>query len=362
MLPKKLNIAAALVGHRRKKREEERERKRAFLENGGLVLEKLVASCNGRPIPIRTFSYQDLILATNNFDNRLIIHEDEDSGSQVYKGSFEGRILGIKSYNRKMSSPKGWALMDIGISAKMSAHNNIQKLVGCCLETSIPTTVYEYAQNGVLADRIYISKRKGTPMVWQSRLKIARQIAHAIAYLHTAFSRPIIHRDIKPQNILLHQYDVPKLAYFSFSISIPEGKTYVEDEVCGTQGFLCPNYLLTNRITEKTDVYSFGMVLLHILTGQYNYGQEAELASENIDVRKNNSLEGHEKLVDSLRNRALNEIVDPAILEEEGGDGLEPQLQAVLELGLTCTEYDPEIRPTMVDVTKELRRIERFIA
>jgi serine/threonine protein kinase len=350
MLPKKLNIAAALVGHRRKKREEERERKRAFLENGGLVLEKLVASCNGRPIPIRTFSYQDLILATNNFDNRLIIHEDEDSGSQVYKGSFEGRILGIKSYNRKMSSPKGWALMDIGISAKMSAHNNIQKLVGCCLETSIPTTVYEYAQNGVLADRIYISKRKGTPMVWQSRLKIARQIAHAIAYLHTAFSRPIIHRDIKPQNILLDQHDVSKLTDFSLSISIPEGETHVEDDVRGTMGFVCPIYMSTSRITEKTDVFSFGMVLLEILTGQRSFDLERFVRDEDCSLRIH------------VRNRVINEIVDPAILSEEGGAGVEQQLQAVWQLTLTCIEDDPEIRPTMVDVTKELRQIERFIA
>jgi len=349
MLLKKLKIAAALVDPGRKMREEERERKRAFLENGGLVLEKLVACCNGRPIPIRTFSYQQLVLATNNFDERLILFKD--GWHTLYKGSFEGRILSIKTYKRYDARYKrklDEALMDIGISAKASAHKNILKLVGCCLDTSIPSLVFEYAQNGVLADQIYISKRQGTPMLWQSRLKIARQIAHAIVYLHTGFSRPIIHRDIKPQNILLDQHDVPKLSDFSLSISIPEGETHVEDEVKGHFGFLCPSYFCTNKITEKTDVYSFGMVLLEILIGQ-----------QSVDA--NRKTEDH-VLVDHVRNHALNEIVDPAILKEEGGVGLEQQLQAMCQLALTCIENDPEIRPTMVDVTKELRRIERSIA
>jgi hypothetical protein len=133
MLLKKLNIAAALVDSW-EKREEERERKRAFLENGGLVLEKLVACCNGRPIPIRTFSYQQLVLATNNFDQRLI--QLKDWLYTLYKGSFEGRILSIKTYGARY---KDFALMDIGISAKASAHKNILKLVGCCLETSTPS-------------------------------------------------------------------------------------------------------------------------------------------------------------------------------------------------------------------------------
>ncbi|XP_062145431.1 non-functional pseudokinase ZRK2-like [Alnus glutinosa] len=264
------------------------------------------------------------------------------------KGSFEGRILFIKSYNRKMSSAKDWALTDIAISAKTSTHKNVLKLVGCCLETSIPTIVYEYAQNGVLADRIL--------------LKIIRQIAHVTVYLNTTFSRPIIHTNITSRNIFLDQHDVPKLADFSLCISIPEGEIHVvTDHVIGTLGFLCPSYLNTNTITEKTDVYSFSMVLLQILTGQDYYGLHT-LASKNIDMLRNNPLEDHEKLMDSLRNRALNEIVDPAILKEEGGASLEPQLQAVLDLALTCTEYYPEIRPTMVDVIKKLRQIERSIA
>ncbi|XP_059438201.1 serine/threonine-protein kinase ZRK1-like [Corylus avellana] len=298
MLQKK-KLVAALVDRGRKKREKER----AFLENGGLVLEKLVSSCNGRPIPIRTFSYEwvmsatrnekensideedcaylsfvatrenegrkgievwpfpslavakwgdreikpfvekeaccrrswpipihtfsykELISATNNFDHRLILCNHQVLYN-FYKGSFEGRNISVRSYyDPRMLQ---FALTDIGISAKTSTHTNILKLIGCCLETSILTLVYEYAQNGGLADQIFISRGQGTPMMWHSRLKIARQIAHVIAYLHTTFFRPIIHLSIKLENIFLDQHDVPKLTDFPFSISIPVGETHVE--------------------------------------------------------------------------------------------------------------------------------------
>ncbi|XP_059440269.1 serine/threonine-protein kinase ZRK1-like [Corylus avellana] len=347
MLPKKL--VAALV----EKRVEKRERKRAFLENGGLVLERLVASCNGRPIPIRTFSYKELLLATNNFDPRLILRDE--GHHQIYKGSFEGRVLSIKKYDHVYMDE---VLTDLGISAKTSAHKHILQLAGCCLETSIPALVFEYAQNGVLADQIFCnsqhavsrlqSRQKGMPLVWQSRLKIVRQIAHAISYVHTAFSRSIIHRDIKLSNIFLDEHDVPKLANFELSISIPEGETYVDVAIQGTYGYACPSYVATGRITEKADVYSFGVVMLEILTGRPVFD-------------KNRATRDH-NLLELVRNCAINEIVDPAILAEDGGVGLEEsQLQAVLRLALICIENDPEIRPTMVNVTKELRRIERSI-
>ena len=341
-MPQMKKLVAALVDRGRKKR----ERKRAFLENGGLVLEKLVASCNGRPIPIRTFSYQELISATNNFDRRLILCSHQVLYN-FYKGSFEGRNISVRSYYDKRMLQ--FALTDIGISAKTSSHTNILKLIGCCLETSIPTLVYEYAQNGGLADQIFISRRQGTPMVWHNRLKIARQIAHAIAYLHTAFSRPIIHLSIKLENIFLDQHDVPKLTDFPFSVSIPEGKTHVElHRPRGNMCFLRHSVMQhTWTVTEKNDVHSFGVVLLELLSGQDCGALWSHFSGTN-------------DWIDYFRNGAINEIKDPAILEEGGEASVEQQLQAVLHLALTCIDDDPEIRPTMVFVTKELKRIERF--
>jgi serine/threonine protein kinase len=332
---------------------EKKERKRAFLENGSKVLEELVRACNGRPIPIRTFSYQELSRATNGFDPCLVVNNE--TLYNWYTGSFDDRTIFIKEYKEDAAVPD-MAFTDIAVSAKASAHKNVIKLVGCCLETQIPTLIYESAENGTLSDRIFAFDSNGAqqqrqPMAWQSRLKIARQIAHAIAYLHTAFSRPIIHRHIKSRNIFLDRHDVPKLCDFSLSVSVPEGETDVKVELREyTIGYVCPIYFATSRVTEKTDVYSFGRVLLDLLTGRSAW-------QLNKDVEDMNFL-------DYLRNRAmnLNQVVDPAILAEEGGANVQQQLQAVLQLAIISVDYDPVKRPTMVYVTKELRRIEKFIA
>ena len=130
-----------------------------------------------------------------------------------YNGSFEGRMISIKKY--LPHNDDDYLFTDIAVSAKMSTHNNVLKLIGCCLETQVPISVYESAANGSLSSRLYnVSSQDGAqqhqrePLSWQSRLKIAREIAHAISYLHTAFSRPIVHRDIKPGNVFLDQHGV----------------------------------------------------------------------------------------------------------------------------------------------------------
>ncbi|XP_050281054.1 serine/threonine-protein kinase ZRK1-like [Quercus robur] len=203
----------------------------------------------------------------------------------------------------------------------MSGHSNVLKPIGCCLHTPSPIFVYEFAANGVLAYRIHVSsvtERQHEPMVWERRLKIARQIAHALSYLHTAFPRPVIHMNIDMRSILLNEHDVPKLSGFYFSVSIPEGETDVEVHYrCLNPRVFAPEFNATGKVMEKTDVFDFGRFLFELLTGE-------------------DSQDG------------------------EGGPSLEQQLQTFLDLGLACTEEDPQRRPTMVDVTKQLRQIERF--
>jgi serine/threonine protein kinase len=324
-----------------------KERERAFLENGSRLLEELIVSCNGRPPPIRSFSIKELRRATNNYDPCRMFHDD--GYFKWYSGSFEGRMVYIKKFSRQETGDA--VFTDIAICSKMSAHNNVLKLVGCCLESPIPISVYESATNGTLDSRIRVSshQQQRQSITWQSRLKIAKDIAHTISYLHVAFSRPIVHRDIKSRHIFLDQNDVAKLADFSLSIEIPEDQDHVEDHVRGTIGFLCPTYLSKRRITEKTDTFSFGVLLLELLTGQRSFDLNRLANDEDV------------MLIDHVKNHATNEIVDPALLVGEGGAGMEQQLEAVLRLALICTERDPERRPTMTDVTKELIRIERSI-
>ncbi|KAF3947175.1 hypothetical protein CMV_026660 [Castanea mollissima] len=321
-----------------------KQRERAFVENGGKLLEKLIVCCNGKPIPIRTFSAQQLRQATNNYSEHL--------GKYWYKGSFEGRIILTRHSSNDL------AINDLAISAQMSAHSNVLKPVGCCLETPFPIFVYEFAANGFLADCIYVSRvTQGhhQPMVWERRLKIARQIAHAISYFHTAFRRPVIYMAIDMENIFLDEHDVPKLSNFLVSVSIPEGETDVE-VYHGFRNlrFCSPELKATGKVNEKSDVYSFGWFLLELLTGEDSYN----ITRLTIDEDSTLVAYTHDRALSS----SINEIVDPTILAEdgEGGATLEQQLQAFLDLASSCTEEDPQRRPTMVDVTKQLRRIERM--
>ena len=329
---------------RRDERKEREERDRAFYENGSKLLQKLIACCNAKPIPIRTFSPQQLLLPTANCSH----------WGYWYKGSLEGRIVLIK----RLVYDSDFAINDLVISAQMSGHSNVLKPIGCCLHTQSPIFVFKFAANGFLADRIYVSRvteLQHRPMVWERRLKIARQIAHALSYLHTAFPRPVIHLHINLRSILLDEHDVPKLSNFHFSVSIPEGETDVVTRFFPWFG--APEIKTTGKVTEKADVYDFGRFLLELLTGE----DSCNITRFTIDK------DSQRTLVAYIHNRGqgncINEIVDPAILAEdgEGGVSLLRQLKAVVDLALTCTEEDPQRRPTMVDVTKQLRQIERFV-
>ncbi|XP_075671801.1 serine/threonine-protein kinase ZRK1-like [Castanea sativa] len=327
-------------------RKEKERRERAFIENGSKLLEKLLVTCNDKSIPIRSFSAQELQLATNNYKNHL--------RKQWYKGYLEGRSFFVKA----IPDNKIWAdfaINDLVMSAQMSSHKNVLKPIGCCLETQSPILVYESAMNGFLTDRIYMShdtRQQHQPMEWSSRLKVARQIAHAISYLHTAFSRPVIHMAIHMRNILLDEHDVPKLDHFFYSVSIPEGEIDVEvyDGLWNVY-FNPPELEATGKVTEKSDVYYFGELLLELLTGEKSYD------ITRLAIDKYSSLIAH--IHTCAQACCISEIVDPAIFSGKGDVSLEQQLQAVLDLALTCTEEDPQRRPTMVHVTKELRRIER---
>ncbi|KAJ0013282.1 hypothetical protein Pint_19841 [Pistacia integerrima] len=147
-------------------------------------------------------------------------------------------------------------------------HKIFLKLIGCCLETEAPILVFEHVENGTLADRIYRSSEPHfEPLLLTHRLKIAMEIANAIAYLHFGFSRPIIFRSIDTETIVFTEQYVAKLFDFSLAIAIPEGETHVEDEMAGTYGFLAPECIITQKLNEKVDVYGFGVILLELLTG-----------------------------------------------------------------------------------------------
>ncbi|GMN66294.1 hypothetical protein TIFTF001_035362 [Ficus carica] len=293
--------------------------------------------------PIKSFSSKELLEATNNFKPYFY----NDSDYKWYKATLDDRPVLIKRYD--VSDYKfAKAYRDIAISTQMSSHKNVLKLFGCCLELRHPALVYEYAENGPFDNKGGIGSN-GLSLTWNMRLKVAKGIANAITYLHTSFPRPIIHRDLKLSSMFLDKDFVPKLSNFALSLSIPEGKTHVRGTtVQGTVGFVDPAYLRTSVVT----VYSFGVFLLVLLTGQSAFDHRRARNQQSI----------HAYVAELVKEERFDEIVDPKILEGEGRTNIEEldtQLRAFLKLASSCIETKTEDRPLMIDVAKEIIKIER---
>ncbi|KAF8391926.1 hypothetical protein HHK36_022266 [Tetracentron sinense] len=337
------------------------EKKRHLLENGALLLEELITSFNGRSNPFRSFSKQELKRATNNYNQDGIMHEDVFY--KWYKGTYEDRAILVKKFISYASQEYiGQCIKDVVVASKMSNHNNVLKLLGCCLETEVPTLVYEFAGSGSLYQYIYEEElspsKKNQLLSWESRLRIATEIADAVAYLHKGTSKPIIHRLISSVNIFLDEHYVAKLFEFGHSISIPLGQTNVVADLSSFYiEFLAPESKPIWRFTEKSDVYSFGVLLFEILIGK----RVVDILKEVYGVRVCGQLENSCQRPNSEVLLAEDNEEDIRVyLKANILTGNTEQLMACAELAIRCVKVNPEERPSMMEATKELRRIRRF--
>ncbi|KAG7566077.1 Protein kinase-like domain superfamily [Arabidopsis suecica] len=340
-----------LCSSRRKKK---KQQKINFHKNGSLLLEELIASSGGKYNPIRTFSSDQILQATNHFDWSYAIGEDR---FVLYKGTIENRTVLIKYYkDEPFNFDADNFYRDIAVSSMMSSHKNVLKLLGCCLEFPRPVLVCEYPENGALAYLGGAAVIK--PLAWNVRLRIAKEIADAVTYLHTEFPRTIIHRDLKLTNIFLGENWTAKLSSFSLSIPIPEGESGVNDMVCGTQGFGEPQYISTGFVTENVDIYNLGFIMLSLLTGKQGISIYQEPA--NGDSYKMILLPDY--VEKCLGRGPLAKLIDPSMLnsaDDDIPDHSKLQMEAFVDLAMRCVRFRPEeTKLHMIDVAKELKRIE----
>ncbi|KAF8391951.1 hypothetical protein HHK36_022291 [Tetracentron sinense] len=339
----------------------EREEERHFLENGALLLEELITSFNGRSNPIRSFSKKELKRATNNYHQDGISHQH--GPYNFYKGNFKDRAILVKKFTGH--APQnfiGECINEVAVASQISNHNNVLKLLGCCLETEIPILVYEFAASGRLSDYIYekeLSTSKKYPLLsWERKLKIVTEIADAIAYLHNGTSKPIIHRFINCGTIFLDQHHVAKLSEFGLSVSIPLGATHVDANVSTwPMEFIAPESERIGRFTAKSDVGSLGGVLLEILTGKLISDMIKEVCGARV-------LDQGESQFRWLNSEFLlaedNEKNYRVYLEANLVKGNKEQLMACVGLAMRCVRRNPDERPSMMEAAKELRRIRSF--
>lgn len=337
----------SLMGKNTKKK---KKKIRSDLKNGGLLLAELIASFDGKTNPIRCFSSDQILKATNNFSEAQII--SSWGYFTWYKGLIEERPVSIKKWSNQNLSSFTEAYRDISVSSQMSGHKNALKLLGCCLEFDLPSLVCEFTAHGPLnRDGGLLSR----PLPWRARVKIAKEIASSVAYLHTAFPETIIHRNINPTNIFVDEDWTAKLSDFWFCVAIPEGELYVEDDVKGVIGFVDPDYYWTMKVTEKVDVYSFGVVMLVLLSGRaavFNEPGEAPM-----------SLNDHVSEV--MERGGFEEVVDKEVWSVSDGDDelvvRKLQVEAFLRLALRCVRFKKEDPVSgIIEVAKELKLIENL--
>ncbi|KAG5601318.1 hypothetical protein H5410_032688 [Solanum commersonii] len=337
--------------------ERRKKEKDCYLKNGSSVLEELLALCDGNcRIPIRYYTANEIENAIRNSKSKMELPD-----MYMVTGLVDNRPVLVRFSRCQFNNIH----RDIAITAQMSHLKNVLKLIGCCLEFEEPVMVYAYVEGISLSDLLF---KKGNInrklLLWENRLRVARDVASAIVFLHTEFTTPIIHRDIKPHNVIIDENSgVAKIVDFSSSISLPPGELEVQDGVCGTIGYVAPEYHQQGIITQKTDVYSFGILLFQLLTGKKVYDIMDSNAMDRLNYaileEKINFKNLPTNLVDHyIKDSNVPDIVDPTILEELGIE-IQQQLKDYLDLVRKCTAMKGDDRPYMIHVARELCRIEK---
>ncbi|KAK7250868.1 hypothetical protein RIF29_33601 [Crotalaria pallida] len=211
-----------------------------------------------------TFIYEELAAATNNFSNENII--GQGGFGYVHKGVLpNGKEVAVKSLKSGSGQGEREFQAEIDIISRVH-HRHLVSLVGYCISGGQRMLVYEFVPNQTLEHHLH---GKGVPtMDWPTRMRIARGSAKGLAYLHEDCNPRIIHRDIKAANVLLDASFEAKVADFGLAKLTTDNNTHVSTRVMGTFGYLAPEYASSGKLTDKSDVFSFGVMLLELITGK----------------------------------------------------------------------------------------------
>ncbi|KAG0584545.1 hypothetical protein KC19_3G217100 [Ceratodon purpureus] len=287
------------------------------------------------------FSYNELRAATRDFSEDMKL--GQGGYGAVYKGVLpNGNVVAVKqlyikqAQNANLDEFSNEVVLITGMK-----HRNLVNLKGCCLRESQRLLVYEYVDNYDV-DQIILGSRRQA-LNWPIRLKICLGVARGLHYLHALAHPRVIHRDIKASNVLLDKNLEPKIADFGLALLFPDNQSHIMTvHVAGTKGYLAPEYASLGQLSDKVDVYSFGVLCLEIISGRRNIDETKPL--EQIYLSK------WAWLLHEQNN--LMELVDPQLHlnDEEMHD-----VQRVINVCLICIQNAAEKRPTMARVVSILQ-------
>lgn len=287
---------------------------------------------------LKLYSYKELRIATDDFSPANKI--GEGGFGPVFRGRLKhGKDAAIKVLSAESRQGAREFLTEIKVIYDIE-HENLAKLCGCCVEGSHRILVYDYIENNSLAQTLLGGGHSSLQFSWRTRTKICIGIARGLAYLHEEVRPHIVHRDIKASNILLDKDLTPKISDFGLAKLIPSNMTHVSTRVAGTIGYLAPEYAIRGQLTRRADVYSFGVLLVEIVSGRCNTNSLLPIEEQYI----------LERTWDLYEKNELIELVDTAMY----GDFDAEEACKYLKIGLLCTQDNPKLRPVMSTVVKML--------
>ncbi|KAJ4915970.1 Protein kinase superfamily protein [Raphanus sativus] len=289
---------------------------------------------------VKIYKYKEIRQATDDFNplNKI----GEGGFGSVYKGHLkDGKMAAIKILSAESRQGVKEFLTEINVISKIQ-HENLVKLYGCCVEGNHRILVYNYLENNSLDKTLLAGgyTRSGIQFDWRTRAKICIGVAKGLAFLHEEVRPHIIHRDIKASNILLDKDLSPKISDFGLARLMPPNMTHVSTRVAGTIGYLAPEYAVRGQLTRKADIYSYGVLLMEIVSARSN--KNTRLPTEYQYLL--------ERAWELYERNELVDLVDTGL----NGDFDAEEACRYLKIGLLCTQDSPKLRPTMSTVVKLL--------
>ncbi|XP_074590679.1 cysteine-rich receptor-like protein kinase 10 [Curcuma longa] len=282
------------------------------------------------------FDLESIRIATDNFSdaNKL----GEGGFGPVYKGTLENeKLIAVKRLSRNSGQGLAELKNEVLLLAKLQ-HRNLVRLLGCCLKSEEKLLVYEYLPNASL-DQFLFDSSKRMQLDWATRVKIIEGIGRGLLYLHEDSQLKIIHRDLKASNILLDAYMNPKISDFGlaklFGVDETQRNT---NRIAGTYGYMAAEYALYGRFSIKSDVFSYGVLILEILTGQKNSHYQGSSSGYFVDLISqvwHNWTQGN-----------ILQVIDQNLI----GHCPTQEVLRYMHIGLLCVQEDPVQRPTMANI------------
>lgn len=291
----------------------------------------------GKKSSVSVIDYKLLETATSNFHESNVL--GETGFGCLYKGQLDNDFhLAVKKLDGGGQDLEREYKNEVDLLRNFQ-HPNVISLLGYCIHEETRLLVYELMQNGSLETQLH-GQSKGSTLTWHVRMKIALDTARGLEYLHEYCKPPVIHRDLKSSNILLDSNFNAKLSNFGLAVT-DEAQNKNEIKLSGTLGYLAPEYLLHGKLTDKSDVYAFGVVLLELLLGKKPVEKVASAQCQSIVTWAMPQLTDRTKLPN---------ILDPVIRNTMDLK----HLYQVAAVAVLCVQQEPSYRPLITDVLHSL--------